>query len=195
MCSGFVVLLPVVGASGFMSADDVDGGPLKVPPRVGMIFAIGFGAVLVAAGVVFLYLSDQVVHGWWQGTLEAFGVGFIVGGLVDVVGISGLNQVMRADNEQRQAEQERAAREQQKVRDEQAALHRRRAEEILARLPPGDVERMLRVLRDDTIDPGDRVAVLQRLSWKERDALLNRLEEVDPEQYEALWPQVYLVRP
>jgi hypothetical protein len=34
------------------------------------------------------------VGGWWQGTLDAFGVGFVVGGIVDVVAISKLNQVL-----------------------------------------------------------------------------------------------------
>jgi hypothetical protein len=173
-----------------MSADDAGAGSPKVPrtemSRYGGLSFAGQGPVLpvgfalFAAGVAFLFLSDAVVHGWWLGTLQAFGVAFIVGGLTGVLAASGLNQAMR---------------EEQEARDKQAALHRRRAEEILARLPPGDVERMLHVLRDDTIDPADRVAVLQRLSWKERDALLNRLEEVDPEQYEDLWPQVYLVRP
>jgi hypothetical protein len=48
------------------------------------------GVVLIALGIVCLYLSDGIVTGWWQGTLEAFGVGFIVGGLVDVLALSGL---------------------------------------------------------------------------------------------------------
>jgi hypothetical protein len=40
----------------------------------------------------------MVVHGWSQGTLEAFGVGLIVGGLVDVLALSRLNQMMQEEN-------------------------------------------------------------------------------------------------
>lgn len=43
---------------------------------------------LIASGILCLCLclclSGAVVTGWWQGTLDAFGVGFTVGGLVDV---------------------------------------------------------------------------------------------------------------
>ena len=60
------------------------------------------GFVLIGVGIVCLYLSDAVAHGWWQGTLDAFGVGFIVGGLVDVLAISGMNQVLTGDQRRRQ---------------------------------------------------------------------------------------------
>ena len=60
------------------------------------------GIALIALGIVCLYLSDAVVTGWWQGTLEAFGVGFIVGGLIDVLALSGwLARIL--DTEQRSA--------------------------------------------------------------------------------------------
>jgi hypothetical protein len=61
------------------------------------------GIALIALGIVCLYLSDAVVTGWWQGTLDAFGVGFIVGGLIDVLAISGLTYVQ----ERQRAEDER----------------------------------------------------------------------------------------
>jgi hypothetical protein len=60
------------------------------------------GLALIVAGVVCLYLSDQVVTGWWQGTLDAFGVGFIVGGVVDVLAITGLNQALTGEQRQRE---------------------------------------------------------------------------------------------
>jgi hypothetical protein len=51
-------------------------------------------SALVTVGIVCLYLSDAVArHGsWWQNTLDAFGVGFVVGGIVDVTAISLLNR-------------------------------------------------------------------------------------------------------
>jgi hypothetical protein len=52
------------------------------------------GSALIVVGVLCLCLSGAVVGGWWQGTLDAFGVGFVVGGIVDVVAISKLNQVL-----------------------------------------------------------------------------------------------------
>ncbi len=54
------------------------------------------GIVLVSTGVLCLYLSDSVAHAgsWWQGTLDAFGVGFVVGGVVDATAISLLNQYL-----------------------------------------------------------------------------------------------------
>src|ERR1700735_2122377 len=54
------------------------------------------GIVLVALGIASLYLSYAVVHGWWQGTTQAMGVGFFVGGVVDVLAIAGLGRVFRA---------------------------------------------------------------------------------------------------
>ena len=35
------------------------------------------------------------MQGWWEGTFQALGVGSIVGGLVDVLAISALNQVQQ----------------------------------------------------------------------------------------------------
>ena len=61
------------------------------------------GFALIAFGIVCLYLSDKVVTGWWQGTLDAFGVGFIVGGLVDVIAISGLNQAINVQQRRQEA--------------------------------------------------------------------------------------------
>lgn len=52
---------------------------------------------MIVAGAVCLYLSDKVVTGWWQGTLDAFGVGFIVGGMVDVLAITALNQALTGE--------------------------------------------------------------------------------------------------
>src|SRR5215472_5782064 len=54
------------------------------------------GSMLVTVGIVCLYLSGAVERtgSWWQGTLDAFGVGFVVGGVVDVISISLLNQIL-----------------------------------------------------------------------------------------------------
>jgi hypothetical protein len=62
------------------------------------------GLPLITAGVVCLYLSDAVARpeSWWQGTLDAFGVGFTVGGIVDVVAISLMNQVLTRDQARRE---------------------------------------------------------------------------------------------
>lgn len=59
------------------------------------------GLVLIALGIGALIWSRHLVSGsqapgreWWQGTLQAMGVGLIVGGLVDVLAISRLNRVI-----------------------------------------------------------------------------------------------------
>jgi hypothetical protein len=52
------------------------------------------GLALIVVGILCLSLSGVVVTGWWQDTLDAFGVGFVVGGIVDVLAISGLNQIV-----------------------------------------------------------------------------------------------------
>jgi len=58
------------------------------------------GLAVIAVGIGCLYLSDAVVHqAWWQGTLDAFGVGFVVGGIIDVLAISALNAVYAADQQ------------------------------------------------------------------------------------------------
>lgn len=66
---------------------------------------IAAGIVLIALGIGALIGSYALAHGphalaqgWWEGTLQALGVGFIVGGLVDVLAISGLDQIARADD-------------------------------------------------------------------------------------------------
>ena len=46
------------------------------------------GLGLIVGGIVSSGLSDEVAKGWWQGTLQALGVGLVVGGLVDVLAIS-----------------------------------------------------------------------------------------------------------
>ena len=68
-----------------------------------LVWVAGFALIVV--GVVCLYLSGAVVTGWWQGTLDAFGVGFIVGGLIDVLALSGLNRAIAG--EQKRLENER----------------------------------------------------------------------------------------
>ena len=57
------------------------------------------GLALIVADAVCLYLSDAVARSgsWWQGTLDAFGVGFIVGGMIDVLAITALNQVLTGE--------------------------------------------------------------------------------------------------
>lgn len=67
------------------------------------------GFAVVAVGITCLYLSDAVAltGSWWQATLDAFGVGFVVGGLIDVLAISGLNQVLT--REQTRGENNREA--------------------------------------------------------------------------------------
>jgi hypothetical protein len=69
-----------------------------------VVFLAGFA--LIAVGILCLYLSDAQVHGWWQGTLDAFGVGFITGGLVDVLAISMLNQFVTVEQARRESYQE-----------------------------------------------------------------------------------------
>lgn len=75
-----------------------------------VILLAGIG--LVAGGAVCLYLSEAVAaaQSWAQGTLQAFGVGFVVGGIVDVTAISLLNPVISGAGKQlasrnREAEQ------------------------------------------------------------------------------------------
>jgi hypothetical protein len=66
-----------------------------------LIWLAGFA--LIAVGVVCLYLSDQVVREWWQGTLDAFGVGSIIAGVVDVLVISRLTSVVEREQRIREA--------------------------------------------------------------------------------------------
>lgn len=64
-----------------------------------MIWAAGIG--LMAVGVLSLYLSYAVASGWWQGTSQALGVGFIVGGMVDVLALSVVGRVIREADRRR----------------------------------------------------------------------------------------------
>ena len=48
------------------------------------------GLALIAVGILCLSLSGAVARTgtWWQGTWQALGVGFVVGGIVDVLAIA-----------------------------------------------------------------------------------------------------------
>jgi hypothetical protein len=67
------------------------------------------GVVLLVLGVGALVWSYFLAHGahalaqgWWEGTLQALGVGFVVGGLVDVIAVTGLNRIVSAEDQRRQ---------------------------------------------------------------------------------------------
>jgi hypothetical protein len=71
-----------------------------------MVLAAGF--ILIALGIGALYWSRALAseanapaNGWWEGTLQALGVGFAVGGLVDVLAVSGLEGVIRSEEGKR----------------------------------------------------------------------------------------------
>jgi hypothetical protein len=59
------------------------------------------GFALMLFGILCLCLSALVANpaSWWQGTLDAFGVGFVVGGLVDVMAIFALTGVLERQKE------------------------------------------------------------------------------------------------
>jgi hypothetical protein len=67
------------------------------------------GVILIAAGIALLVWSRTLAAGtnttagssWWIGTLQALGVGFVVGGLVDVLAISGLAGATKAEGRKR----------------------------------------------------------------------------------------------
>jgi hypothetical protein len=69
------------------------------------------GLTLVVTGVMCLCLSGAVARdgSWWQATLDAFGVGFVVGGIVDVAVISLLNQFLGEGAVKQQEYQNRRA--------------------------------------------------------------------------------------
>ena len=67
------------------------------------------GLALIVLGIVGLYLSYAVAQGWWQGTSQALGVGFFVGGVVDVLAISSLDRINRNDELKRARINDRAA--------------------------------------------------------------------------------------
>jgi hypothetical protein len=52
---------------------------------------------LIALGIGGLVWSHALAPGWWQGTLQALGVGLIVGGLVDVLAVTGLDRYVKAE--------------------------------------------------------------------------------------------------
>jgi hypothetical protein len=54
------------------------------------------GFAVIVIGVLCLCLSALVAApaSWWQGTLDAFGVGFVVGGVIDVLAIFGIERVV-----------------------------------------------------------------------------------------------------
>lgn len=65
---------------------------------------------LIAVGVLCLSLSGAVARtgSWWQGTWQALGVGFVVGGIVDVLAISAMNQYAGAISQRRLNEEAKA---------------------------------------------------------------------------------------
>jgi hypothetical protein len=67
-----------------------------------LILMAGFAVIL--AGILCLCLSAVVAArgSWWQGTLDAFGVGLSVGGLIDVMVISGLTIAVTEEDKLRQ---------------------------------------------------------------------------------------------
>ena len=72
----------------------------------GMILAAGFILIgLGIGGLIWSHLLDSganaTANAWWVGTLQALGVGFTVGGLIDVLAVSGLEGVMRAEEGKR----------------------------------------------------------------------------------------------
>lgn len=119
------------------------------------------GLGLIVVGIVSSGLSDEVAKGWWQGTLQALGVGLVVGGLVDVLAISKLSQVS----------------------DKEQAKYRLQAEAIVAQIPDDDVAWYLDYLRDDERKIGQRAAVVHRLNFRQRSFLLDQL---DPELRDRL---------
>ena len=59
-----------------------------------VVLLAGFALIMVGVGCLFLSGMVAASGSWWQGALDAFGVGFVVGGLVDVVAVSLLNWVV-----------------------------------------------------------------------------------------------------
>jgi hypothetical protein len=116
------------------------------------------GLGLIVVGIVSLVLSDEVAKGWWQGTLQALGVGLVIGGLVDVLAISKLNQVIQSTS------------------DRERAKITLSAEAIVAHIPDNDVAWYLDWLRDDKHPIGERAAVLHRLNFRQRSFLLDQLD-------------------
>ena len=77
------------------------------PEPTGRIAVWAIGLILIITGIASLYLSYSDAAGWWQGTLQAMGVGLFIAGLVDVITISSLESIVRnAEEQQRRAEEE-----------------------------------------------------------------------------------------
>lgn len=91
----------------------------------GLTWLAGIGLVLV--GILCLGVSGAVAQGWWQGTLDAFGVGFVVGGVVDVIAIFSLNQAIAAEDQRQQSNNEVAREILRKAEDEDAESRQRHA--------------------------------------------------------------------
>lgn len=77
--------------------------------RSSSTFALA-GCAVIVAGVLFLCLSALVARtgSWWQGTFDAFGVGFVVGGVIDVLAIFGLNEFASREAQRREMANQRA---------------------------------------------------------------------------------------
>jgi drug/metabolite transporter (DMT)-like permease len=62
------------------------------------------GRALVIAGLACFFLSDLVTRqgSWWQGTLDAFGDGFLIGGIVAAVSMNLLTKFMSGSDRQRE---------------------------------------------------------------------------------------------
>jgi hypothetical protein len=79
-----------------------------------MVIWAGFILVLLGIGGLvwshtLAYASNPTsIESWWEGTLQALGVGFIVGGLVDVFAVSGLDARRRRDDDRRRSTTGRA---------------------------------------------------------------------------------------
>jgi hypothetical protein len=124
------------------------GAPSRILGSRYLVLLAGFA--LIAVGAVCLYLSDAVAapQSWGQGTLDAFGVGLVVGGVVDVLAISALNQ--------RAAAEDRMRRE-----------YNRRAEEIIRTWSRGDPRPPLDKTRALLEEGGDLVdAALRGRLWE-----------------------------
>ena len=89
------------------------------------------GLALIVVGSLCLSLSAAVARtgSWWQGTLDALGVGAIAGGVVDVLAISALTQAV--SGEQRRRENNRMAREIRNADPMGAEDQARRAQNLL----------------------------------------------------------------
>ena len=105
------------------------------------------GFALIAVGILCLSLSGTVARTgtWWQGTWQALGVGFVVGGIVDVLAISAMSQFSSAS--------------QRRWNDEASAIvFRARTAKYGSRdskMLPAEAEWLVRV-HGDVLDPGLR---------------------------------------